>query len=174
MIRLFPTSARRSDRRRRRGVALADAIIGGVMLSIGLAVILTVTARSMARQTQGEKRLTAAWLADELLNMVLVEGPDEYSLLYDTAGRFYPPFEQYTYEVFIEDLGRNVPFRVGAEVRWSDRQRDAIFVETLICLREEDEDKELREPYEPVDREERYYEDELEQEGGGGDGAAGL
>ena len=166
-----PGTARRSNRRR-RGIALADAIIGGVMLGIGLAVLLTVTARSMARQTEGEKRLTAAWLADELLTMVLVEGPDEYPLLYDTAGRFYPPFEDFRYEVEIEDLGRNVPYRVAATVRWSERQRDAVFVETLISLRDEEE-KEEREPYEPVDRDERYYGDELDEEGGAAGGQAG-
>ena len=35
-------------RRGRRGVALMDAILGGVMLGIGLAVILSLASRSVA------------------------------------------------------------------------------------------------------------------------------
>jgi hypothetical protein len=146
---------------RRRGIALADAIIGGVMLGIGLSVVLSVASRSLAMQTDGEKRLTAAWLADELLTMVLVEGPDQYPLLYDTSGGFAPPFEDFTYEVDIDTPDRGMPYRVAAIVRWGARSNDAIVVDTLIALRL-GEAEQLREPNEPVDRDARYYEDELE------------
>ena len=145
----------------RRGIALMDAIIGGVILGIGLSVVLSITTRSMATHTDGEKRIVASWLADELLGMVLVEGPDNYPLMYDTAGRFDTPFEQYTFEVDIEDLGRGVPYRVSAYVRWNDRTNDFVRVDTLIALKKGDEEDEIREPYEPVDRDARYYEDEF-------------
>jgi Tfp pilus assembly protein PilV len=144
--------------RRRRGIALFDAIIGGVILGIGLSVLLSITARSLAMQTAGEKRLTASWLADELLAMVLVEGPDRYPMLYDTAGAFGPPFEEFAYEVDITNLGRDAPYQVNAFVRWSDRPRDQVQVETLIALRA-GEFEQLREPLEPVDRDARYYDD---------------
>jgi hypothetical protein len=146
---------------RRRGIALADAIIGGVMLGIGLSVVLSVASRSLAMQTDGEKRLTAAWLADELLTMVLVEGPDNYPMLYDTSGTFGPPFEEFSFEVDIDTPDRGMPYRVTALVQWGRRARDAVLVDTLIARRLGDPEQ-LREPYEPVDREARYYEDELE------------
>ncbi len=157
--------APRTDRRRgrprshRRGVALLDALVGGAMLGVGLAVVLSVTSRSLSTQADGEKRLAAAWLADELLTMVLVEGPDTYPMLYDTSGSFGSPFEAFTYDVGIESLGRGAPYRVSAVVRWADRERDAIRVETLIALRN-GEPEQPREPFEPVDRLERYYGDE--------------
>ena len=146
-------------RHRRRGVALLDALVGGAMLGVGLAVVLSVTSRSLSTQTDGEKRLAAAWLADELLTMVLVEGPDDYPLLYDTSGSFSSPFEEFTYDVGIESLGRGAPYRVSAVVRWTDRERDAIRVETLIALRNGEPDQ-PREPLERVDRFARYYPDE--------------
>ena len=93
-----------------------DVIVGGVILGIGISAILSVTSRSLARQTDGEKRMVAAWLADELLNMVLVEGPVRYPQLYDTNGVFYEPFRDFAYDVNIEDQGIGVPFEVTATV----------------------------------------------------------
>ena len=49
-------------------------------------------------QSSGEKQLTASWLADELLSMVLVEGPDNYPKRNDTSGRFTAPFEGFSFE----------------------------------------------------------------------------
>jgi hypothetical protein len=150
---------RRTTARRRRGMALFDALIGGVLLGTGLAVVLSITSRSLTMQTKGEARLTAAWLADELLAMVVVEGPDVYGRRHDLTARFAPPFETFTYEVTIEHLGRGAPYRVNAFVRWSERPVDSVQVETLIALRGGD-DEPLREPLEFVDRFERYYDDE--------------
>lgn len=145
--------------RSRRGIALIDAIIGGVILGIGLSVMLTVTSRSLRMQADGEKRVTASWLADELLTMVLVEGPDNYPKRNDTSGRFTEPFDQFGFEVDIEYLGRGLPYRVNAVVSWSDRPADAVRVESLIALRA-GEPEQLREPFEPVDRLSRYYDEE--------------
>jgi hypothetical protein len=154
------TLQRRPYRGRRRGIALADAIIGGIILGLGLSVVLTVASRSLAMHTDGEKRLVASWLADELLTMVLVEGPDNYAMLYDTSGSFAPPFEEFSYEVDIETPDRGMPYRVRAVVQWGRRARDAVAVDTLIARRLGDPEQ-LREPYEPVDREARYYEEEF-------------
>jgi len=157
---------RRSTPQRRRGIALADAIVGGIILGIALTAIISVATRSLDMQADGEKRLTASWLADELLSMVLVEQPDEYPLMYDTEGRFAPPFDAFTYDVDIEELGRGLPYHVSVEVHWSGRSRDAVRVESYIALRvlRQDEPEPLREPFEPVDRDARYFEDELEGE----------
>ena len=60
-----------------RGLALIDVIIGSSMLAIGLAVIISMSSRSLIRQGDAERQITASWLADELLTMALVVGPDE-------------------------------------------------------------------------------------------------
>ncbi len=145
--------------RRHRGVALMDAIIGGVMLGVGLAVVVSLASRSIAIQAQSQHLLTAAWLVDELLAMVLVEGPQDYPKLYATSGRFEFPFEDYEYEVHIEDIGLRQPYKVTASVRWPHgddfRQAQA---QTYIAQRLGDPDQ-TRIPVEPIDRIARHYDD---------------
>jgi len=147
--------------RRARGFALIDVIVGGVILGIGLSVLLSVSARSMALQRAGERRLVASWLADELLCRVLVDGPEDFPLRNDVAGWFDAPFEDYSYEVTIEDEGRGLPYRVIAGVRWDNGPGDFLEVETRIAVRGGDPDQ-PREPLERIDREERWYDDEEE------------
>jgi hypothetical protein len=135
-------------------------IVGGVILGVGLSVILTITSRALARQTDGEKRLSAAWLADGLLNMVLVEGPDQYGRIYDTSGQFAPPFDEFAFSLDIEDQGIGVPYLVTASIRWPAWDPiNQIDVQTLIALRRGEPDV-TREPLEPLDREGRYLEQE--------------
>lgn len=147
-------------RHSRRGIALMDVILGGVMMGIGLTVIVSLASRSLATQAQAQRQLTAAWLVDEMLAMVLVEGPVNYQKLYSTAGRFDFPFEEYEFEVVIEDIGLRQPFRVSAFVRWPHgddfRQVEA---QTYIAERLGDPIQ-VRMPLEPIDRLGRYYDDE--------------
>ncbi len=149
----------------RRGFALMDAIVGGIMLGIGLAAILSVASRSVALRTEGQRQIVAAWLLDELLAMVLVEGPVAYPQLYATQGRFDFPFEDFEYDLDIDDLGLQEPFRVTATVRWAQgvRSRQA-HAQTYIAERRGDamEDLERRAPLEPIDRVLRYFDDEEE------------
>ena len=146
--------------RPRRGIALMDAILGGVLLSVGLAAILSLASRSVALQSQGKNQLTAAWLLDELLGMVLVEGPVAYPQLYATDGRFEPPFEHFEYEVVIDDVGLDKPLLVSATVRWAQGSgyREA-HAQTYIAQRRGDREP-PRAPLEPVDRLGRYFDDE--------------
>lgn len=147
----------RRTRPTRRGIALMDVILGGVMLGIGLTVVMSLASRSMMIQANAQRQLTAAWLVDELLAMVLVEGPVNYPKLYSTSGRFDFPFEDYEYDVLIEDIGLRQPFKVTAFVRWPHhgdfREAQA---QTYIAERLGDPDQ-RRMPLEPIDRIGRYY-----------------
>lgn len=144
----------------RRGIALMDVILGGVMLGIGLTVVVSLASRSIALQAQAQRQLTAAWLLDETLAMVLIEGPVDYPKLNATAGRFDFPFEDYEYEVVIDDIGLRQPYRVTAFVRWAHgadfRQVEA---QTYIAERLGDPNQ-IRMPLEPIDRIGRHYDDE--------------
>lgn len=143
---------------RRRAFALIDVIIGALMLGAGLAVIISLSSRSLAWQTGGEKRMVAAWLADELLTMVLIEGPEEYPHLYDVEGEFYHPFEGYFYSVNIIDNGPGTCFTVVATIGWEvGRGMEEIQIEAAIAPRGGDPDQ-PREPRERVDRDQRHYE----------------
>jgi hypothetical protein len=137
-----------------------DVILAGVMLGVGLAVMLSLASRTLAMQSQGQKQVVAAWLLDEVLSMVLVEGPVVYPQLYPTHGRFDPPFEDYEYEVDIEDIGLREPLRVTATVRWAHgREMRQVNAQTYIAERQGDP-METRAPLEPIDRLGRYYDDE--------------
>ncbi len=144
----------------RRGVALMDAILGGLMLAIALAAILTLASRSTAIQAEGSKKLVAAWLLDELLSMVLMEGPIDYPKIHATHGVFDAPFEEFEFDVNIDDIGLGKPFLVTATVRWRQgpgvREAHAM---TYIAERRGDPFQ-PRAPLEPIDRLARYYDDE--------------
>jgi Tfp pilus assembly protein PilV len=144
----------------RRGAALIDVIIGAIMLGIGLSVIISVSSRSLAMQNDGERRMVAAWLADELLNHVVIEGPEEYRRNVDLRGEYGAPFEGYSYEVQIEDIGLNMPFRVTVTVSWpSGRAMQQVQVQTLIAeKRGEMFEEHRREPDVMLDREQWHYE----------------
>jgi hypothetical protein len=147
----------------RRGIVLLDAIIGGVVLGIGLSVVISLAGRSLSSQAEGERMISASWLLDELLAMVVVEGPDVYLQMHETSGQFDAPFDGFYYEVEFDDLGERFPYRVTAAVRWPSgfTMREAR-AQTYVARRLGDP-VQLREPLEPVDREARYYDDEADE-----------
>lgn len=138
---------------RRRGVALVEAVLGGVMLAVGLAVLVSIVSQSLSRQRLGEEQIVAASLIDELLNMVLVEGPDNYGRRNDLTGTFEAPFEDYSYQLDIRSQGEYEPYSVIATVRWNSAgvERQAT-VETMIAIRRADEQFEPRQPGETIVR----------------------
>lgn len=149
-------------RRHRSGFALIDVIVGGVLLAIGLGAVISLTTRSLTVQTDSEKMITASWLADELLSTVVVEGPVDFPKLFDTSSRFDYPFEEFDYDVIIDDQGIGQPFRVTAVVRWAGgRGERFVQVQTLISERGGDPEQ-PRAPVEPVDRMARWYPEEKE------------
>lgn len=160
------------SRLRRRGFALVDVILGGILLSIGLAAIISLASRALKAQTDGEKRMTAAWLCDEMLALVIVDGPVNYPRLHDSSGTFDFPFQDFAYDLEIESQGNGLPYLVTASVSWqAGRGVNAVQVQTLIAERKDDPD-EIRAPEEPIDRDERWYGEE-EETGTGGAGANG-
>ncbi len=170
------TSISRRTRRsnRRSGFALVDVIIGGVLLSIGLAAIISLATRALKSQTDGEKQMVAAWLCDELLSLVVVDGPMNYSRIHDTSGQFDFPFQEFFFEVEIEEQGVDHPYVVTATVSWlAGRGSRFVQVQSLIAERKEDPN-EIRAPPEPIDRDERWYGEEetsgTAPAGGGGGG----
>ena len=54
---------------RQRGFALMDVIIGATILGVGLAVVISMSSRSLARQAEAEKQITASWLALSLIHI---------------------------------------------------------------------------------------------------------
>lgn len=144
----------------RSGFALIDVVVAGIILGVGMTVLLSTTSRALLAQSDAERRLVATWLADELLSMVIVEGPIIYPQIHDNSGRFEDPFEDYEYDLEIADNGLGVPYSVIATVRWeSGRRTRDVRIETLVAVRQ-GEPEQPRIPLEPIDRESRYYEDE--------------
>jgi Tfp pilus assembly protein PilV len=141
---------------RRNGLALIDVIIGSAMLAVGLAVVISMSSRSLVRQGNAERQITASWLADEILTMALVVGPDEYTKTYPNTGRFDPPFQEFTYEIEIEDDSYYLPLLAIATIFWDVAGNEhSISIETLIARRHGTPHDRL--PVEPIDREARYW-----------------
>ena len=140
----------------RRGFALLDVIIAGVILAIGLTTLFSITARSLQMQKEGEVQVVAASLLDTLLGSVLTEGPVDYPKLQSTSGRFDPPFDDFEFQVRITDRGEGTAYEVNATV-FHDSGRE-YSCDTLIAPKLGGEPDPLREPIEPLDRESRYEE----------------
>ena len=140
----------------RRGFALIDVIIAGIILAMGLTTLYTITSNSLRMQKQGEVQVVAASLLDTLLGTVLTEGPLDYPKLHSTTGQFDPPFEDYEYQVRLDDPGEGAAVHVKATV--SHASGIAYSCETLIAVKLGEEPDPLREPEEPLDRLLRYEE----------------
>jgi len=158
------------SRFQRRGVVLLDVILGAILLAMGLTIVISLSTQSLARQVEGEHRITAAWLADEILSMVLVEGPQELAGSSPGIwmgegggnGRFDEPFTDYTYELDINYIDDYQPYLVTVHVRWPSRSGIAeLSISTKISQRRgEDEEEPPREPLEPLDRDSRYFDED--------------
>ena len=103
---------------RRNGFALIDVIIGSAMLAIGIAVVISMSSRSLTRQSNAERQITASWLADELLSMTLVVGPEEYAKAYPRRGRFDPPFDEFSFDLTLADESYYLPIRAIETISW--------------------------------------------------------
>lgn len=140
----------------RRGWALVDVIIGGVILSIGLAAVISIASRSMAMQQRAERELVAAALLDGLLNEVIGTGVVDWQLTRPTDGNFDAPFEKWQWELDIQKQGLGDPYRVLALAR--DERGGEYRVETLMAPRPENTEDPARTPETPIDRQARYDE----------------
>ena len=152
----MPRSRWNNTRRVAQGFALLDVIIAGVLLAIGLSTIFAITARSLEFQKDGEVSVQAAAMMDDLLSTVLLEGPLDYPKLHATSGPGEFPYEDFTFQVRIEDPGEGEPFRVTAAVEHSTGR--AFECETLIAAKSGEEPDPERMPEIPIDREARYEE----------------
>jgi hypothetical protein len=117
-----------------------------------------MSSRSLLRQSNAERQITASWLADELLTMALVVGPDEYVKTHPNSGKFDPPYEEFSYEIDLEDDSFYEPLQATATIFWDiSGTTHSISVETLIARRHGEPVDRL--PAETIDREARYWED---------------
>lgn len=140
----------------RRGFALVDVIIAGVILAIGLTTLFSITTRSLRLQKEGEIQVVSASLLDTLLSTVLTEGPLDYVKLHSTNGRFDPPFSDFEYQVRLDDPGEGTAVNVRATVTHETGLEYSC--ETLIAVKLGEEPDPIREPEEMIDRQARYEE----------------
>ncbi len=143
-------------RHHRSGFALLDVVIAGVILAIGLATIFSITSKSLKLQRDGEIRVMAAGMLDNILSEVLLEGPADYPDLHSSAGRGDFPYEEFEFRVRISDPGVGEPYLVLATVTHETGR--SFECETLIAGKLGEEPDPIRIPQEPIDREARYEE----------------
>ncbi len=151
--------------RTRRGFALMDAIIGGVLLSIGMVAILSVGGQALMLQRRGELDVRAASAMDELLAMVLTEGPVDFEDLHPSSGRFEydSPYDGFEFSIVISQGGAGIPAHVKLTLKHDTGRSYSI--ETRIAEKRGEEPDPVREPPEPIDREARLAEKQAAREG---------
>jgi type II secretory pathway pseudopilin PulG len=140
--------------RARRGWALIDVIVGGVILGIGMAAVISIAERSLAMQQRSERELVAAQLLDSLLNEVLSTGVVEWQMSRATDGAFDAPFADWKWELDIRKQGLGDPYEVAAIAR--DIRGVEYRVDTLIAPHAENTEEPARAPTTPIDRQIRY------------------
>lgn len=64
---------KRPPRAAQRGITLLDALIALAVLAFGLLGLSKLQTRMLVQATEGQQRMTASLLADELLNTMLVD-----------------------------------------------------------------------------------------------------
>jgi uncharacterized membrane protein YgcG len=129
-----------------------DAVIAGILLSIGLVTVLSVGGQAMTMQRRGEVDVRAAAALDELLSGVLTEGPEDYEKLHPLSGSFEvdSPYQDFQFTLEIERGGSGVPARVLARVKHEGGREYS--VETSIAEKRGEEPDPVRTPSEPLDR----------------------
>jgi general secretion pathway protein I len=137
-----------------RGFALIDVIVGGVILGIGLAAVLSIAERSLAMQQRSERELVASQLLDGLLNEVLATGPVDWMAQKPSDGHFDAPFEAWQWQLEIRKQELGDPYRVHAVVR--DEHGVQFEIETQMAPRLSDAEEPDRRPQTPIDRQSRY------------------
>jgi len=149
-----------------------DAVIAGILLSIGLVTVLSVGGQAMTMQRRGEVDVRAAAALDELLSAVLTEGPEDYEKLHPLSGSFEAdsPFQDFQFTVEIERGGAGVPARVLARVKHENGREYS--VETSIAEKRGDEPDPVRTPTEPIDRMARIEQKHAARDGQSGAGSA--
>lgn len=146
--------------RRRNGFTLIEVIIAGVILAIGMTSLLTLTSRALSMQQRGEQKIIAAALLDEKLGSILTEGPQDYVRLHSTSGQCDAPFEEWSFNIDIENSVGTDPFRVLATVTSPNGR--LFECETLIAPKLGETPDPDRMPPEPIDRVGRWMEMEDE------------
>ena len=110
-----------THRHTRAGVALLDVLIAALLLGIGLSVTLSMASQALRAEQTGEWRLTASWLADEALAMVVAVGPEKYQQSEPMEGRFEEPFNRFDWSLEMKKPSDWEPWQVRATVNWQDR-----------------------------------------------------
>jgi hypothetical protein len=152
----------RRNIRRSRSFALADCIVATVILGSGLAVMVGLTGRALSSQTLGQELATAAALADEQLNLVLMRGPDDYARRFPVQGACDPPFSDYRFALSFTGGGSTGdPYSVRATISWTSTGLGSagiprsVSVDTRVATRsgnpDGDQDPERR-PAESINR----------------------
>lgn len=137
-----------------RGIVLAEAIAGTVILAIVLVISLGITGRALRAQASGERTQLAAMLIDGKLNEVLMLGPDGYMSENTLDGTFSAPYNSFWYEMSIRGGRSGDAYDVSVTVSWTSRGRTrSETVSTLIAPRLGDDPTPERKPEETLDRE---------------------
>lgn len=113
-----------------------DVLVAGVVLGIALVTLVGLVGRSLSSQARSERLHTAAMLADATLNMILVEGVENYQRYRAPEASCEPPFEDFTYRVDFTTPAPGEAYGVIVTIAWKEGWRESsVIIETRIAPR---------------------------------------
>lgn len=138
----------------RRAYALLDVLVAGVLLGIVLVAVMGLTSQALSSQTKGEQLQTAAMLADERMNLVLMTGPDRYEGNFQLEGECDAPFDSFRYRVEIESGAEGAAWPVRVVIAWKSLGGEQSFaLDARLAPRLGDDPDPDRKPAETISRE---------------------
>lgn len=143
----------RPIRSARRALALLDVLVAGLILSGALVAILGLASRATNAQIRGQQYQEAAQVLDVLATEVFALGPEEYPNKRPMSGFADPPFEDYRFDIAIDDQAPGEPYLVRIITTWGEATAgESLELVTLIAARLGEEPGPERAPETPIDR----------------------
>lgn len=132
---------------------LAEVLVAGVILGAGLAIIVGLSGRAIAMQTDGKHLRNAAQLADDRLNLVLATGTENFARVIREQGGFDAPFQAYSYTIDIQTAGPGEADLVTCTITWQSGGRErSMSVQAMIAPRLGDDADPDRAPESTINR----------------------
>lgn len=122
----------RIRRQGRLGMTLIEVVVATVILGLGIAGLMSATAKGLRNQQKSEYRAAALALAEAKLSEVDLIGPHVWMLARPTSGDENVGAQTYHWTLSIEQRPVGELFVVRVEVEWAGAGAGSVGLETWL------------------------------------------
>jgi type II secretory pathway pseudopilin PulG len=125
-----PETCRRHGR---RGFTLVEALVAGMILALGVAVIGTSVSRAYGSLSDARDERRAAMLLDELLTKIDLIGPARIASEGPRQGQFDDADERFSWSIDIQSRPQGHLYEVTVTLSWpSDGRHKSVRIQTYL------------------------------------------